>query len=171
MCRATIGNWDTSGAIVSNPYWDIWIRQDRLILAWLRSSLSSSILIHAISCETVADLWQLLHRTCSARSQARALELKLHLQTLKKEEITYTEFLTCLNSITLQLKSIDYDISDQDISLCLFAGLPPEYNTLITSLTAGASSFSLADLHGHLLNYEARLNSQTIVIASLAYLG
>jgi gag-polypeptide of LTR copia-type len=79
---------------------EIWHHQDQLILTWLLSTLSPSILAQAISCDSLAALWLLLHQTYSAKSQSQALELKLQLQTLKKA-ISYTECLTKLNAISL----------------------------------------------------------------------
>lgn len=143
-----------------------WNRQDQLILAWILSSLGSSILPQAINCQTSADLWSMVHRVYSAQSQSKMLDLKSKLQTLQKGDLSCSEYLNSLTAIALQLRSIGCEISDQDLSLYLFAGLPAEYNPLVTSLTSQPSPMSLVDLHGHLLNYENRLLSQLVTAGS-----
>jgi hypothetical protein len=82
----------STGGTGSTSQSDQWQRQDQLILAWLLSSLGKEILPQAISCETSADLWRMLHSTYSAQSTSRVLELKLQLQTLKKGNLTCTGF-------------------------------------------------------------------------------
>lgn len=59
---------DISVAIVTNPCYNTWHRQDRLIVAWVLPSLGSSIISQAISCQTYIDLCLMLHRSYSARS-------------------------------------------------------------------------------------------------------
>ena len=55
----------------SNPLRAAWNKQDQLLLSWLRSSLSDTILGQVVSCKTSAELWTLLQQTFSATSRAR----------------------------------------------------------------------------------------------------
>jgi hypothetical protein len=68
-------------------------RQDQLILAWLLSSLGPDILRQAISYETSADLWRMLHSSYSAQSTSRMLELKLSLFYCSLTIISAAKFL------------------------------------------------------------------------------
>lgn len=162
-----------SSSASSSMHHENCVRQDQLILAWLLASLGSTVLPQAIGCKTSADLWGMVHRMYSNQSQSRVLELKLKLQTLKKGDLSCSEYLNSLTAVALQLRSIGCDISDQDLCLYLLAGLPSDYNPLVTSLTSTNSALSLADLHGHLLNYERRLYSQLTSVdpSSSAYLA
>jgi hypothetical protein len=69
-----------------------------------------------------------------------------------------SEYLTHLRGIALQLSSCGYEVTDQDLALCLFAGLPPEYNQPLGDHAHGSACAS-NELHGLFLNYGARLSS------------
>ena len=74
----------TDGVQTSNPAFFPWYQQDQLLLTWLRSSLSETILNQTVSCSTSAQLWHLLQQSFSATSRARRTELRRALQTTTK---------------------------------------------------------------------------------------
>jgi gag-polypeptide of LTR copia-type len=41
-----------------NPTYKLWSRQDQLLLAWLLSSISESVVSQVVHCTTSADLWK-----------------------------------------------------------------------------------------------------------------
>jgi hypothetical protein len=66
---------------IPNPEFTLWHMQDRLLLGWLRSTISAAILAQHVQCQTAISLWQALHRVYSAISSAKIMELCRLLQT------------------------------------------------------------------------------------------
>lgn len=168
--EAMITSTTTNGITTSpNPEFETWERQDQLLMAWIFSSLTPSVLAQVLRCETTASLWQTLHNIYASKSQARILELKTRLQTIKKGGSSCSDYLTQVQSIADELRMIGQDIPDSDLVMCVFSGLGPDYNSLVTSLTSSFSSLSLADLRGHLLTFEARLEKQIQTTDNLTF--
>ena len=51
------------GSMQDNPHFSHWHRQDQLILNWLRSSLSDTLLGQVVSCDSSAELWKSLQQS------------------------------------------------------------------------------------------------------------
>ena len=91
------------------------------------------------------------------------MQTRYHLATLKKNNLFVTDYFQKAKQYADLLASIGQPLSDNDIITYIFAGLPTEYDSLVTSLNTRLESFSLDDLYGHLLTYELRLEQQTPV--------
>jgi hypothetical protein len=91
------------------------------------------------------------------------MQTRYHLATLKKNNLSVTDYFQKAKQYADLLASIGQPLSDSDIITYIFAGLPTEYDSLVTSLNTRLESFSLDDLYGHLLTYELRLEQQTPV--------
>jgi hypothetical protein len=70
---------------VLNPAFSIWYQQDKLILSMLLSTLSESTLTHVVGLKTSHEVWKTLERMFAAQSQAREMQCRYQLATLKKE--------------------------------------------------------------------------------------
>jgi hypothetical protein len=71
-------------ACVINPTFIAWRRQDRTILSWIYSSLTSAIMAQIIGHTTSQSAWNALEKTFSSSSRARIMQLRLELQSIKK---------------------------------------------------------------------------------------
>jgi gag-polypeptide of LTR copia-type len=89
-----------------NPCFSHWHRQDQLILSWLCSSLSDTILNQVVSCDTSATLWKSLQQFFSATSQARLSELRRSLQTTTKDELSCADYCQKMRSLADELAFI-----------------------------------------------------------------
>lgn len=69
----------------SNPEFHNWMRYDQCILSWLFALISESMLGHVNRCHSSSEVWFTLARLNLTQSKARSLQLKLLLQTTKKE--------------------------------------------------------------------------------------
>ena len=61
------------------PTYVLWRRTDQFVLSWLLSSISKQMLGHVIHCKSASEVWIVLEQTFSAKSKARALQLRLSL--------------------------------------------------------------------------------------------
>jgi hypothetical protein len=67
-----------------NPAYKLWSWQDQLLLAWLLSSISKSIVSQVVHCSTSAELWHELQLWFSSQSLACIMELKMQQHSLQK---------------------------------------------------------------------------------------
>lgn len=58
-----------------NPEYQIWRKQDHILLSWLLSSLSEGVLGTVVDCSTSCEVWTTLANQFGARTRARILYL------------------------------------------------------------------------------------------------
>jgi gag-polypeptide of LTR copia-type len=153
---------NSNGEITINLYYLFWHRQDQLLLAWLRSSLTELVLAQVISSTTSKEFWIAIEDRYSFTSRAKLHDLKRQIQTASKGESSCSEYLLCLRQIADELSFIGSPLPDDDLVIAIINGLGSEYNSLVAALSTlhCHSSFSFSDLRGLLLNHEALLKNQ-----------
>ncbi|KAJ4793324.1 polyprotein [Rhynchospora pubera] len=159
---------NSDGLIEFNQDYLSWSRQDQLLLARLRASLSESIQAQVVSCSTSASLWSMLQQQFATNSRARLIDLKRQLQSATKGGSSCTEFLQQIRSLADELTYIGAPPSNDDLVLTILNGLGSEFNPFVAAVTATNRSevITFSDLHGMLLSHEALLNSQMTVSSS-----
>ena len=75
-----------------NPEYQIWRKQDHILLSWLLSSLSERVLGTVVDCSTSCEVWTTLANQFGARTRARVLYLRTQIQTTKKGSSTIHEY-------------------------------------------------------------------------------
>eukprot|EP00261_Vitis_vinifera_P016565 XP_010645732.1 PREDICTED: uncharacterized protein LOC104877922 [Vitis vinifera] len=137
-----------------NPEFVQWRCFDRMVLSWLYSTLTPSIMSQIVGHQTSHDAWMALQRIFSASSKARIMQLRLEFQTAKKRADSMLEYILRIKTISDNLAAIGEPIKDRDHILQLLGGLGPEYNSIVASLTAREDDFSLHSVHNILLTHE-----------------
>lgn len=149
-----------NGRSIPNPTYASWRMQDRLLLGWLRSTISGDVLAQHVSYQMAASLWSALHCIYSAISVARVMELRRRLQTTTRGGQSCNTFFETMRGIVDQLATVGEPVSDADLVCYVLNGLGSEFNSFIVALTTRTDPISLTDLHGFLLTHEALLSSQ-----------
>lgn len=119
------------GQLQPNPAFDHWIQQDQLILGWLRSSLSETMLGEVVSCQSSADLWRALTQSFSASSRSRLLELRRSLQTTTKEGLSCGDYLSRMRATADELAFIGSPVIEDDLVLYILGKLGADYKFYI----------------------------------------
>ena len=153
----------TSTILITNPAYTLWFETDQLLLSVLVSIISESLISSLVGLHSSRDVWLSLEKMFSSQSRARIMQTRYHLATLKKNNLSVTDYFQKAKQYADLLASIGQPLSDSDIITYIFAGLPTEYDSLVTSLNTRLESFSLNDLYGHLLTHELQLEQQTPV--------
>lgn len=86
------------------------VAQARSTYPGIWNSSYSSVLAQVITCETSRDLWQSLQHTFDSKYLARILELSLQLQTTKKGNLSWLEYLPKIRSIADRRRSIGAEV-------------------------------------------------------------
>jgi gag-polypeptide of LTR copia-type len=147
----------TSGEAILNPTYLTWKRQDKLLNAWIRSSLTDSILAQVMSAPTCRELWLKLESYFNTSARARLQVLKSQLQNVSKGDLNCTDYLNRILNLSNELAFIGNPVPEEDLVSAAINGLGSGYSSLKDSiLTARCHSiFTLSDLRGLLLSHES----------------
>nr|KYP47137.1 hypothetical protein KK1_031237 [Cajanus cajan] len=143
-----------------NPEYTAWDRKDSLLVSWLLATLSESIQARVVSCRHSYQIWDLVFQHFQSLTKIKATQLRLELRTIKKGTRSCSDYLLRISTIVETLASIGSPISPREHAECILGGLPPEYDSLISTVTAFVSRddhFSPAELETMILAQEARL--------------
>ncbi|KAK6138122.1 hypothetical protein DH2020_028139 [Rehmannia glutinosa] len=146
-----------------NPEYMAFQRQDQLLASWLLSSLSDSILALMVGLDSVAEMWQTLETNFSSHSQARQMQYKLQLSTMKKGNQSMREFISKVKLCCDALAAAGHKVKDCDQLMHICAGLGSEYDPIVCAITSKHEPYNLSDASALLLSFEARLEATNTV--------
>ncbi|KAL4376343.1 hypothetical protein GQ457_02G016120 [Hibiscus cannabinus] len=152
-----------------NPDFEAFEEQDGALATWLLSTVSESVLPHLIGLNTASEIWNTLHRIYSGKTTSRLMYFRRSLHAQKKGELSMKDFLMKIKSICDNLASCGEVISEHEQITAILNGLPPEYESVITVLTAGDTSSTVNSVRTVLLDAEARQSSFTNQIVASAH--
>jgi gag-polypeptide of LTR copia-type len=147
----------TNGTEVLNLAYTLWKRQDILLNAWIRSTLSDSIQSQVMAARTCKDLWFALDNYFTTTSRARLQVIKSQLQSIAKGESTCTEYLNRIRKLADELTFIGYPVPEENLVTYAINGLGSTYTSLKDSILTSKchSTFTLSILRGLLLSHES----------------
>uniref|UniRef100_A0A803P7H9 Reverse transcriptase Ty1/copia-type domain-containing protein n=1 Tax=Cannabis sativa TaxID=3483 RepID=A0A803P7H9_CANSA len=138
------------------PYLD-WEVQDQLLMSWLLSSMSESLLTRMVGCETSQQIWSTLEKFFTLQVSAKALEFRTKLQNLKKGSLSLSDYLLKLKHHIDLLASVGEVYTAKDHVVAIFKGLPSEYDTFVISTNTRLETYSVAEIESLLLASESRI--------------
>jgi hypothetical protein len=124
----------------------------------LLSTLSESTLTHVVGLKTSHEVWKTLERMFAAQSQAREMQCRYQLATLKKGASSISDYFQKAQTIAHTLAAIHSPPRDSELVSYVLAGLGSDYDPLITSISTHIDPVSFEELYGHLLTHEQRLD-------------
>ena len=128
---------------------------DAKALAYIGMTLTEQYLPTFSECETAKQAWDAFGNLFRNKSQARRMQLKADLSSLSKQPgEPLVKFFARAKHLKSQLLSVGTTLADDELALSVLNGLPAEYKTLRTVLTATESSLNLDDLLPKLLVVE-----------------
>ncbi|KAH6775438.1 hypothetical protein C2S52_012999 [Perilla frutescens var. hirtella] len=119
--------------------------------------MTESVLIGVVGLKNSKKIWDTLESNFASQSRDKLMQIKYQLQTLRKGNLSMLAYLNKVNSYCNILASAGKKVSDKNHILHILAGLGPEYNPVIVSITSRVEHFSLRDVKSMLLVYESRL--------------
>nr|KYP42451.1 hypothetical protein KK1_036141 [Cajanus cajan] len=122
-----------------NPEYTVWDRKDSLLFSWLLTTLLDSIQARVVSCRHSYQIWDMVFQHFHSLTKIKATQLRLELRTIKKGTRTCSDYLLRINTIVEILASIGSPVSTREHAECIIGGLPPEYDSLISTITAFVS--------------------------------
>jgi hypothetical protein len=165
---------DGSLTISTDPATLQWFRQDQLILSMLMATISDELLPQVLGCRTAQELWNALAKTFASTARARMLSLHYELATANKGSSSIIAYFQRIKQISATLAAAKRPLNDFEFTSYLLAGLGPEYDPLITSITTQVEPLTMDDLLGHLLAHEMKIEKNIqpeLLLANLAFCG
>ena len=138
-------------------------KADEQALALIGLSVNDHHLTTIASCETAKQAWDALEAVYQAKSVARRLQLKRTLNSLRKEpNEELSKYVARAKDIRDQLAAAGWSPDDQEVTLSILAGLPSEYDTLVTVLMASDVELDPDGVLAKLLTVEQRTASEEL---------
>lgn len=108
---------------VPNPAYVQWCEQDQAILSAILSSLSPDVLSQCLFLKTSKEVWDTLHGLYAAQSRARAMQIRMQLATLKKNDMPATDYFSRVKGLTDTLAAAGAPLRDDEIVAYLLTGV------------------------------------------------
>ena len=132
--------------------------EDQKALALIGLSVQDHHQSTLAKCTTASEAWLALQAVYSAKSNARRLQLKRELHNIKLVAgEPLTKYVSRAKELRDQLLAAGHDVSDEDLAWSTLAGLPGEYDTLVTMLEASDDKPDIDKMLTKLLAVEQRL--------------
>jgi hypothetical protein len=141
--------------LVSNPEYDRWFHQDQQVLSGLLSSMSEEILRDVLDAGTSREVWNILQRMFGFATRAHVVQIRTDLATAKKGDLSAADYFRRIKGYASELAAANSPLSDDEVIVYLLAGLGPNYDSFVTSMTM-KDALTLDDVYAHLMTFEAR---------------
>ncbi|KAA8539104.1 hypothetical protein F0562_025796 [Nyssa sinensis] len=129
-----------------------------MVMSALISSLSESIIAEVVGCRSARDVWLSLAKTYASTSQARVVQTQLQLASLNKGSDSISVYYRRAKSLADSMAAAGRPLPSSEFVPYLLAGLGPDYDPLVSSVTTRIEPIGTEELLGHLLSHEARLH-------------
>ena len=89
-------NDDETFTATENPKYLQWLRQDQILIRWFLPYMSESFLGTVVQYTTSFEVWNALETLFVSQLKARIQQLKMQLQTTKKNSMPMSDYVTKL---------------------------------------------------------------------------
>ncbi|XBH94356.1 hypothetical protein VPH35_085149 [Triticum aestivum] len=145
---------------VANPEFLSWYQKDQLDMIALLGSMTEDILGQMTQLTTSAQVWTTLHDLFASQNRARIMQLRYQLSNLKKNDLTASEYYRKMRGFADAMASIGKPLQDDEVLGYILAGLGPEFEPLVASITTRDDPISLSSFYAFFLGAELRLEQQ-----------
>lgn len=133
-------------------------QNDQKALALIGLHVKDHHLMTIAECKSAQEAWNTLEAVYKAKSNARKLHLRRELNSLKKEASEpLTKYVARAKALQSDLLASGHEVKSCEVAWSVLAGLPKEYETVVTILEASDSELDLDSLLPKLLHVETRL--------------
>jgi hypothetical protein len=154
---STVGTGDEAVTTqVTNPDYATWFVRDQTVLSGLLATVTEEVLASIMGAATARDVWLVLEGMFSSRSRARVIQIRSQLCAAKKKGTSAADYFRQMKTLADTLAAIGQPLRDEEKISYILAGLGPDYDALVTSLTTRNDNVTLDEVYSHLLSFEQR---------------
>lgn len=147
---------DGNGGFHANPEFERFEQQDSALASWLLSSISQAVLPHLIGMDTSAKIWNAIVTLYGSKTTSKLMFYRRSLHSQRKGDVSMKDFLMNVKSCCDNLASCGEVISDHEHVTVILNGLPSEYESIISIITASQVPYTVQEVTSMLLDAETR---------------
>ncbi|XP_031273192.1 uncharacterized protein LOC116131351 [Pistacia vera] len=155
----------SDGNMQPNPAFEIWETQDNLILSCINASLTDDVLMQVAHCTTSYEVWTSLHTAFATQSKAKAIQVRSQLATARKTTQSITYYFMYVKTLSDDFAMAGQPLKCDEIITYLLAGLGPEYDALVTTVSI-KENVTLEEVYSMLLTCDARVQQHQQALLS-----
>lgn len=148
-----------------NPAFTTWYLEDQIVLGWINSSLTESLLNNVVGVASALEAWRSLEASFAAGSRTQIRHLKSAIHHLERNNESIETYLQRAKSLSNQLQALQSSISEEDFVGAILDGLGPDYRPFTRSIEARLQPIKYEDLRGLLLAEEQQLKKHEAAAA------
>jgi hypothetical protein len=141
---------------IPNPHYVRVVAKEPQVLNYLLSSLSHEILVQVAAFSTPAKVWGYITSSFESQSRACVINVRMALSTTKKGDMTISKYVTKMKALADEMASAGKRLDDDDLVSYILAGLDPDFDSVISAVSARVEPISVTELYGQLLSHEQR---------------
>ncbi|KAK1683876.1 hypothetical protein QYE76_044724 [Lolium multiflorum] len=153
----TTGDGDDRRTVQTvNPEFATWYIRDQTVLSGILATVTEDILAHVMSANTAREAWCTLEQMFASRTRARAIQTRAQLAVAKKKGTPAADYFRHMKTLADTLAAIGQPLREDEVIAYILAGLGPDYDSLVTTLTVRSENLTLDEVYSYLLAYEHR---------------
>lgn len=155
----------------SNPQYNYWIRQDKLLFGALIGTLSPNLVPLISQTKTSKELCDSLAKTYATPSRGHIKHLKDQFHNITKGNRSIIEFMQAIKTCVDNLAALGKKLDHEDVIEQVLLGLDSDYSNIVESIHARDTLISFEELHEKLINKELSLkqNRQDQTFPAIAF--
>lgn len=144
------------GCLMANPEALAYNQQDKLLTSWLLSTISPSVLPSFTDAKTANDVWITATRLFAPVSGAKLSRIRHDLYSIKKGAMSVKDYIAKIQNMCALIDAAGSRISDTEKVGIVLAGLPSEFDTVLTLASFSSEPLPFQRLVEVLLEFESR---------------
>ncbi|CAN1165745.1 Retrovirus-related Pol polyprotein from transposon RE1 [Linum perenne] len=158
---------DGSVTTEANPAFLEWRRSDRIVLIWLKSTMTDQALAIVARSSTAQMAWLSIDKAFQSQTRARRMAMRGQLQSITKGALSMMEYIEKKLALADSLAETLHPVADEDLIGYILDGLDSTYGPFTSAFMMRSEAVHIDDLTGLLLNEEARLERELTRQAAL----
>jgi hypothetical protein len=151
---------DDDGKTIKKPNKDYgkWVACDQQVMGDLLMSISKDVLTQVADKETVSEVWKAIHEMLTSQSRARSINTRIALTTMKKGDMTMSEYFTKMKFLTDNMAAVGKPLDDEELIRNILTGIDEVYNPVVTVVAAQDEAIMVSNLYTQLLSFDQCLD-------------
>ena len=141
----------------------IWKSKEKVLLTFISSILSPSVLALTVGCAFAMEVWKVLENRFSSVSRSHFMNLKSELHNLKKGSDTVDVYLQKIKVVRDKLLAVEVIVDDEELLHIAIKGLSKEYNAFRSAIRTRSTQLGFDEL-STMLNAEKEFLNEGIEV-------
>ncbi|OMO72467.1 hypothetical protein CCACVL1_17774 [Corchorus capsularis] len=151
------------GEMIPNPAYNLWLRQDKLILHALITSTSESILPYIASATTSSEAWNTLAKVFANKNRSRIMSLKEQLSLTRRDQMAVGDYIQHMKQLADAIRMAGSPVEDDDLVLHILKGVGPDFKDVVAAVRCRETPMSIDELHSTFTAHELHLKNEAAV--------